>query len=141
MIDYSKRITPEDLRMIYNNEVLVYATNMAGRPINHYAVFANQFLGARYGKFYGLQGRCFAIPTVEADMYTKMPIDRIKHFVDKFIDEAIKRKDRKFLVTDFAGGIGGWPIADIAALFIPSINVDNIYLPERYWKKIQELVN
>ena len=137
MVDYENRITIEDIRIIRDNEILVYATNLMGKPMNQWAVFASRFLGAKYGKFFGLQGKAFAIPTIDKDMHTRLNIGTIKNYVDKFTEQVKLKPNFIFLVTDFCNGLGSWPVKEIAPLFKEASLLDNVHLPERYWKELQ----
>ena len=87
MIDYKNRVTPDGIcdKQLEPNEVWVYPSNMKGASVSLFQTIASLRYGAQYGKAYGACGHCFAIPTVDKDMRDRLPLPRIRHFIDKFI--------------------------------------------------------
>ena len=61
----------------------------------------------------------------------------IGQHVDKFIDVAKERKDLIFLVTEVGCGLCGYTPQDIAPLFKDAIDLENIYLPKRFWEAMK----
>ena len=78
------------------------------------------------GQGVGLQGRSYAIPTMQGGVET------IKPYVDEFIEFAKQHAELTFLVTRIGCGIAGFSDYEIAPLFKEAHNVDNIVLP-RGW--------
>ena len=134
---YGDRITPENITSLKPNEIFVFGSNLSGRHGKGAAKTALQW-GAIYGMKKGLQGQTYAIPTVNADITDKLPLDTIKYFVDAFIHTAQQTPDLLFLVTKIGCGLAGWTIEDIAPLFRECRNVSNVYLPEEFWDVIVE---
>lgn len=60
-------------------------------------------------------------------------VDTIKPYVDEFIEFTKTHPQLKFLVTEIGCGIAGFSVEEIAPLFKQAIEVENIYLPERFW--------
>ena len=132
---YGDRITPENITELKSNEIFVFGSNLSGRHGKGAAKQALQW-GAIYGMKKGLQGQTYAIPTVNADITDKLPLDTIKYFVDTFIRTAKAQTDLTFLVTKIGCGLAGWTVEDIAPLFTECRDLPNVYLPEDFWKII-----
>jgi hypothetical protein len=137
MGEYSDRITPDEILSLKDNEIYVFPTTLCGKHSNIYSVLAQLRFGARYGKAFGIQGKTFAIPTIDKDMKERLPISRIKHFIDKFYDEAEAHHRIIYYVVGFGnGGIGSWPVRAIAPLFESLSKLDNVYLPIAIWREL-----
>lgn len=134
---YEDRTTPELIESLRNNEVFVFGSNESGR---HGLGAAKTALGwgAKYGQAFGRQGRTFGIPTVNASVSNKLPIEKIKKWVDKFIVEARRTPATIYLVTRIGTGLAGWSDKDIAPLFKECKDIHNVYLPKTFWHKIAE---
>ena len=85
----------------------------------------NRF-GAVWGQGVGLQGQCYAIPTMHGG------VDVIKPYVNEFISFARQHREFIFLVTKIGCGIAGFRDEDIAPLFASAIDVENVILPESF---------
>ena len=85
--------------------------------------------GAIYGKAYGIQGNSFAIPT-KSEILEALPINKVKGFVDRFIQYAKDHPEMTFELTPIGCGLAGYDPKEIAPLFenAPS----NIELPEEF---------
>jgi len=134
MIDYSNRITPENISILKPNEVFVFGSNLAGRHGLGAAKTAHDLFGARYGKAFGFSGQSYAIPTKDEAVKNALPLTRIKHFVDKFIEEARANRGKVFYVTKIGTGLSGYRPKDIAPLFAECVAMPNVYLPEDFWE-------
>ena len=91
------RVSEKHIDKLEDDEVFVFGSNTEGMHAGGAARMAMNW-GAVYGKAFGLQGKTFAIPTVDYTRSGKMSIDEIKKYVDEFLDFTIKNKDKKFLV-------------------------------------------
>ena len=143
MINYKSRITPEDIldRQLSHNEVFVFPSNMKGQCVSVFQQLAELRYGAQYGKTFGLCGHSFAIPTVDKDMKARLSIPRIRHFIDKFVDEARTNPGKRYYVVGFDYcGIGSWPVWAIAPQFAPCVELSNVYLPLGIWESMKEAV-
>ena len=87
--------------------------------------------GAVWGNGVGLQGQNYAIPTMQGGVGT------IKPYVDDFIRFAKDHPGLTFLVTRIGCGIAGWRDSEIAPLFGKASELDNVTLPEEFWKILQ----
>lgn len=125
------RVSEKHIDKLEDDEVFVFGSNTEGMHAGGAARMAMNW-GAVYGKAFGLQGKTFAIPTVDYTRSGKMSVDEIKKYVDEFLDFTIKNKDKKFLVTEIGCGIAGFKVSEIAPLFRKALEYSNVYLPERF---------
>ena len=65
-------------------------------------------------------------------------IEEIKPYVDEFIAFARVHPELKFLVTHIGCGIAGFTDEEMAPLFAEASSVENIFLPESFWKVLSE---
>ena len=126
-----KRISPEHITTLQENEIFVFGSNLAGMHGGGAARVALMRFGAIMGQGVGLQGQSYAIPTMHGG------VDVIKPYVDEFTDFAKQHTELKFLVTAIGCGIAGFTVEEIAPLFRSACSVDNIYLPERFWNILE----
>ena len=129
-----ERTTPEIIKTISENEVFVFGSNLSGRHGKGAAKTALSW-GAKYGQASGIQGKTYGIPTKDASIRRTLSIEEIKPFVDDFIEWAKYNSGNIFYVTEIGCGLAGLKPKEIAPLFKEAVNVDNIYLPARFWHK------
>ena len=125
--DYHHRVTPERITALKDGEVFVFGSNLAGMHGGGAARLARIRWGAVMGQGVGLQGRTYAIPTMQGGPET------IKPYVDEFIAFAKAHPGLRFLVTEIGCGIAGFTPSQIAPLFAGAADVPNILLPARFW--------
>ena len=118
-----KRVTPERITELGENEVFVFGSNLAGAHGGGAALLAYRKFGAIWGQGVGLQGQSYGIPTMHGG------VDAIKPYVDEFIEFAKIRPDLTFLVTRVGCGIAGFTNEEISPLFAKAHEVPNIVLP------------
>ena len=128
--DLMKRITPEFIRDLKNNEIFVFGSNLAGAHGGGEAYLAYERFGAVMGQGVGLQGQSYAIPTIQGGPDTILP------YVEEFIEFAKQHPELTFLVTKIGCGIAGFTPAEIAPLFAGAVEVENIYLPQDFWNEL-----
>jgi hypothetical protein len=121
------RIASSHITTLQPNEIFVFGSNLSGMHGGGAARLAYQKFGAIWGQGVGLQGQSYGIPTMQGG------VDTIKPYVDEFIEFAKTHPQLKFLVTEIGCGIAGFSVEEIAPLFKQAIEVENIYLPERFW--------
>ena len=130
-----RRITPEKITQLKDDEVFVYGANLKGAHGLGAAKLALEKFGAVYGKGIGFQGQSYGIPTKDLNIKT-LSIEEIKEYVDEFIDFARNNKDKKFFVTEIGCGLAGYNPKDIAGLFSGTLDMKNVFLPERFLNEI-----
>ncbi len=135
-----KRFTPERVNSLRKNEVFVFGSNIQGEHVGGAAWQAFQKFGAELGKGFGYQGQSYAIPTcirlqgIGIGRYTK-PFDnvnQIKPYIEVFINEVSRFKDFTFYVTKLGCGIAGFKVSEVAELFRPCLEMDNVILPKEF---------
>ena len=125
------RISSDLIVHLEPNQVFVFGSNEAGRHGKGAAKLALSF-GAVYGVSEGLRGHTYAIPTKDSAIRT-LSLEKIKLYVDKFIEFAKKNPHLTFLVTEIGCGLSSKTPEEIAPLFIEAITLKNVYLPKRFW--------
>jgi hypothetical protein len=102
--------TPDLITELAEGEVFVFGSNAYGFHGGGAAAVAWQHFGAVWGYGEGLQGRSYAIPTMEG-------LVPLQSAVQRFLAFAAEHPELTFLVTKIGTGIAGHPIAAIAPLF------------------------
>ncbi len=128
--DYKNRITPHFINKLADGEIFVFGSNLGGKHGGGAARIALDKFGAIWGKGVGLQGQCYAIPTMQGG------VDTIKPYVDDFIEFAKTHPEMRFLVTRIGCGIAGFTDSEIAPLFKDAIPISNIFLPDTFWDEL-----
>lgn len=123
-----KRITPENIVDLEDNEIFVFGSNLAGIHGAGAARIAVIMFGAEMGTGYGLQGQSFAIPTKDHKINT-LPLVTIKYYVDQFIAFARNNPQYNFLVTKIGCGLAGLQVSEIAPMFKEALELENVFLP------------
>jgi O-acetyl-ADP-ribose deacetylase (regulator of RNase III) len=122
-----ERIIPNYITTLADNEIFVFGSNLAGTHGGGVARRAYDKFGAIWGKGVGLQGKSYAIPTMQGGTET------IRPYVDEFIRFAQSHPNMKFLVTAIGCGIAGFNPKDIAPLFRDAVEIENIFMPKSFW--------
>jgi hypothetical protein len=131
-----ERITPElIIDSMPPNHYFVFGSNEGGRHGKGAAKTAMSF-GAKYGQSFGEQGATFAIPTVNAKINNKLKVEKIKKYVDKFIQHAKENPTKIYYVTPIGCGLAGHNVKDMAPLFKECIDLKNVYLPRVFWRNL-----
>ena len=127
------RNTPSFITTLKDGEVFVFGSNKEGMHGGGAARVAYQKFGAKWGEGVGMTGRCYAIPTMDGSL------DIICGYVDDFTEYARSHPELTFLVTRIGCGIAGWTDEQIAPLFREASKLDNVTLPESFWRIIEVL--
>lgn len=132
---YNREYTPDRITKLKQDEIFVFGSNLAGAHGGGAARLAYNRFGAIWGQGVGLQGKSYAIPTMQGGVET------IKPYVDEFIRFAKAHPELKFLVTKIGCGIAGFSEKDIAPLFYHAIDSKNIVLPKEFDEIVQDIHN
>lgn len=62
----------------------------------------------------------------------RLPIDKIKPYVDQFIEFAKNNPEKNFFVTKIGCGMSKYSPKDIAPLFKDTLELENVYLPQKF---------
>ena len=111
----------------FEGEIFVFGSNFEGRHLSGAARAAKDKFGAVWGIGEGLQGRSYAIPTMEG-------LDNLAPAVERFASFARQHKELKFFVTAVGCGIAGYQPEQVALLFLEAAYLKNVYLPLSFWK-------
>ena len=109
----------------------VFGSNEAGKHHGGAALEALNWWGAEMHIGFGMVGGSFAIPTMDWDM-NPLPLETIRHYVDRFLAFARLKPRATFLVTAIGTGICGYSHTEIAPMFKDAPN--NCVLPDG-WRK------
>ena len=106
-------------------EVFVFGSNGFGAHNAGAAAMAVAKFGAAMGQAEGLQGKSYAINTMDG-------MDVMAEQIARFIEFAKEHSELKFLVTEIGCGIAGYTPEEVAPLFkdVP----ENVVLPESFLK-------
>lgn len=124
------KYTPENITHLDEDEVFVFGSNLQGMHCGGAARTAVMRFGAIMGQGEGIQGQSYAIPTMVGS------VEKIKPYVDRFIDLAREWDQTTFYVTRVGCGIAGYTDEEIAPLFDEALDLYNVRLPESFVKII-----
>ena len=126
MKKYNRRYTPDRISKLKENEIFVFGSNLEGSHDGGAAKLAYNRFGAVWGLGTGIQGRSYAIPTMQGGVET------IRPFVAAFILFAKQNTTLTFLVTRIGCGIAGFRDEEIAPLFEDALDLENVILPKEF---------
>lgn len=126
MKKYNRRYTPDRISKLKENEIFVFGSNLEGSHDGGAAKLAYNRFGAVWGLGTGIQGRSYAIPTMQGGVET------IRPFVAAFIQFAKQNTTLTFLVTRIGCGIAGFRDEEIAPLFEDALDLENVILPKEF---------
>lgn len=121
-----RRVAPEPITELAENEIFVFGSNVQGMHGGGAAWYANQHFEAEWGVGEGLTGRSYALPTMEGEA-------SLCHAVKNFTECARTRKELTFMVTAVGTGIAGYSPKQVAPLFKEAAALENVYLPKVFW--------
>jgi hypothetical protein len=116
--------TPDKITELLHDQVFVFGSNKEGNHAGGAAAVAVEKFGAVMGHGEGLQGRSYAIPTMDT-------IGDLGLAVARFIDFAGQHPELLFYVTKIGTGIAGHPEKSVKALF-GSMVPGNVRLPKEW---------
>ena len=126
-----RRFTPENIKTLKEGEIFVFGSNLDGAHGGGAAAAAVRYFGAIWGQGVGMQGQCYAIPTMHGG------VGVIKPYVDEFIEYARQHSELTFLVTRIGCGIAGFKDEQMAPLFKDCLTLENVVLPKTFFDIIK----
>ena len=114
-----------------DREIFVFGSNLAGRHGKGAALVAIRQHGAERGVGEGLTGSSYALPTKDARINT-LPLDVIRLHIEVFLIVARQRPNLRFMVTAIGCGLAGYEPREIAPMFEPALELENVYLPLQF---------
>lgn len=130
---FPDRISPDIISSLAPSEIFVFGSNLNGMHGGGAARIAYRSFGAVWGQGTGLQGKSYGIPTMHGG------VDKIKPYIDDFINFAAAHPELRFLVTRIGCGIAGFTDSQIAPLFARAASIPNIALPQSFWNVLQNM--
>ncbi|WP_286375809.1 hypothetical protein, partial [Xylanibacter rodentium] len=121
----------DNISSLGEDEIFVFGSNLAGNHAGGAARVALERFGAVMGQGVGIQGRSYAIPTMQGSL------ESIKPYVDDFFELAEEWDQTTFLVTRIGCGIAGFTDEKIAPLFDRALDMYNVVLPESFVRILQ----
>ena len=109
--------------------IFVFGSNLAGRHGAGAAKWALENKGAIYGRGVGMQGDSYGIPTKDENIQT-LSLDRIKIFVNYFIEYAKNHPHLKFQLTPIGCGLAGYKPFQIGPMF-KGVS-ENVIVPDEF---------
>lgn len=125
-------VTPSQVNVLTDGEIFVFGSNFHGAHMGGAARVAKEKYGAVWGIGEGLQGKSYAIPTMEG-------LENLAPAVQRFTSFARQHKELKFFVTAIGCGIAGYQPEEIAPMFLDAAYLPNVYLPLSFWKIIMHI--
>lgn len=125
------RYTPDNITSLGEDEIFVFGSNLDGNHAGGAARVALERFGAVMGQGVGIQGRSYAIPTMQGG------VESIRPYVDDFFELAEEWDQTTFLVTRIGCGIAGFTDEEIAPLFDRALDMYNVVLPESFVRILQ----
>lgn len=132
-MDISKRTTPMIIDSLEDNQVLVFASNEAGKHDIGASKKALKF-GAKYGKCKGLHGNTYGIPVKDRTTKNYLLPKKIIKYVEEFLIFAKEHPEKTFLVTSLGSNPKDFKEEEVAVLFKDAVLVENIFLPINFWR-------
>lgn len=118
--------TPDNITQLREDEVFVFGSNLGGHHGAGAAAYALAHFGAINGVGAGPQGQSYAIPTMHGGP------EAIRPYVKQFAQYAQAHKETYFYVTRIGCGIAGFADEEIAPLFAPVAQMNNVCLPKTF---------
>ena len=125
------KITPTNITKLKANEVFVFGSKLNGAHIGGAAKLAIDKFGAINGKYFGLYGKSFAMPTLDETLQ-KINLKSLQCYINDFFEIAAAHPKKHFLITEIGCGIAGFTLAEIAPLFKDFLTVENCSLPQTF---------
>ena len=126
----NNRTTPAKITRLAPGQIFVFGSNIHGCHGGGAASFAVDYFGAVWGVGEGLQGQSYALPTMEGMESTRQAVERFTAF-------AKAHPELTFLVTPVGCGIAGYTPDEIAPMFAGAVGLENVWLPEVFWKVLE----
>ena len=128
-----KKLTPDNIQELTENQIFVFGSNMNGNHAGGAARLAVKKFGAVMGQAEGIQGQSYAIPTLDKDMQ-KIAEEELIIYLGNFREFAEEHPEREFLLTAIGTGIAGFDTNYMAYMILRANLPDNVTLPKEFTK-------
>ena len=112
-----------------SGQVFVFGSNGKGEHIGGSSKLALDCFGAVMGQAEGLQGRSYAIDSMDG-------LEVLREQAIRFVVFAKEHPEYTFLVTAIGCGVAGYTPRQVAPLFVGAVDVENIWLPKEFWDEL-----
>jgi len=127
--EFSHRVTPNHIKHLKSGQVFVFGSNGKGEHIGGSSKLALDCFGAVMGQAEGLQGRSYAIDSMDG-------LEVLREQAIRFVVFAKEHPEYTFLVTAIGCGVAGYTPRQVAPLFVGAVDVENIWLPKEFWDEL-----
>jgi len=127
--EFSHRVTPNHIKHLKAGQVFVFGSNGKGEHIGGSSKLALDCFGAVMGQAEGLQGRSYAIDSMDG-------LEVLREQAVRFVVFAKEHPEYTFLVTAIGCGVAGYTPRQVAPLFVGAVDVENIWLPKEFWDEL-----
>ena len=121
-----KRIAPDVIRQLNQDEIFVFGSNIHGQHHGGASLYALEHFGAINGQAEGIQGSSYAIPT------TGNTFEELESAVERFNEYVVMHPQQKFMLTAIGCGTAGYSVEHIAPLFRQAYVFGNVYIPRQF---------
>ena len=128
-----KKITPENIQELGENQVFVFGSNMNGNHAGGAARLAVEKFGAIMGQAEGMQGQSYAIPTLDKHMQ-KVTEGELIDALANLRHYAADHPEKEFLLTAIGTGIAGFDPNYMAYMVLRAKLPDNVTVPKEFCK-------
>lgn len=126
-----RRHTPDNITELRDNEIFVFGSNMNGYHAGGAARLALEKFGAEMGNAEGIQGKSYAIPTLDKDM-NRISLVCLEESIIRFYKYAEEHPDKVFFLTKIGCGIAGYDLSDISNVVNCRDIPVNVAIPEEF---------
>ena len=126
-----RKITPENIQELKENQIFVFGSNMNGNHSGGAARLAVEKFGAIIGQAERLQGQSYAIPTLDKDM-EKVTEEELVVALGNFKHYAKEHPEKEFLLTKIGCGIAGFNANYMAYMVLRANLPSNVTLPVEF---------
>ena len=128
-----KKFTPDNIQELKENQIFVFGSNMNGNHAGGAARLAVEKFGAIMGQAEGIQGKSYAIPTLDEDMEKVTEVDLINSLAN-LRNFANGHPEKEFLLTAIGTGIAGFDTNYMAYMVLRANLPNNVTIPEEFSK-------
>lgn len=124
---------PIDPATMGSSDVFIFGSNTEGKHDGGSAKAAVDHYDAIYGQAEGLQGRSYAIVTVDLNIGQRsISLEQIGNQIEALLEFACNRPDLTFWMTKIGSLRAGYTIAEIGQLFANKVIPRNVVMPREF---------
>lgn len=129
---YNREYTPEGIKELKLNEIIVFGTNPEGNHNSKAALYAVNNFGARMGLSEGLSGQSYALPVHKHRRH------KMVGAVKRFIQYASDNQNKIFIVLPIGCGAAGMDPAFVSLMFRDALELQNVLLPKLFVNELNK---